>query len=122
LAGAEPDPRRRIEAYIRVALALPHRAEAAIRVWSAIDAGVHAVQTTVDQRRYDVLFDSAFEILDDKHQAQVFASWSMCLLIGYEQSNLPLDPGDLAWIADQMLDTLDSGRFGSVPARADRPV
>jgi AcrR family transcriptional regulator len=115
VTGNEPDPRRRIGAYIQVALALPHRAEAAIRVWSSIDAGVRVVQSTVDQRRYDVLFDAAFEILDDKHQAHVFASWAMYLLIGYEQSNLPRDPADLAWIADQMLETLDSGRFGSVP-------
>jgi AcrR family transcriptional regulator len=113
--GTEPDPRRRIGAYIQVALALPHRAEAAIRVWSSIDAGVRAVQSAVDQRRYDLLFDAAFEILDHKHQAQVFASWAMYLLIGYEQSNLPRDPDDLEWIADQMLETLDSGRFGSVP-------
>jgi AcrR family transcriptional regulator len=113
--GTEPDPRRRIEAYIQVALALPHRAEAAIRVWSSIDAGVHAVQSAVDQRRYDLLFDAAFEILDNKHQAQVFASWAMYLLIGYEQSNLPRDPDDLEWIANQLLEALDSGRFGSVP-------
>ncbi|MET0474469.1 MAG: TetR/AcrR family transcriptional regulator [Mycobacterium sp.] len=115
VTDTEPDPRRRIGAYIELALALPHRAEAAIRVWSSIDADVRAVQSAVDQRRYDVLFDAAFEILDEKHQAQVFASWAMYLLIGYEQSNLPRDPKDLAWIAGQMLDTLDSGRFGTVP-------
>jgi AcrR family transcriptional regulator len=111
----EADPRRRIGAYIQLALALPHRAEAAIRVWSSIDPDVRTVQAALDQRRFDVLFQSAFEILDHKHQAEVFASWAMYLLIGYEQSNLPRGAEDLEWIAAQMLETLDSGRFGSVP-------
>jgi AcrR family transcriptional regulator len=114
-AWAEPDPRRRIDTIIEHALALPHGAEAAIRVWSSIDPEVRAVQSTVDRQRYDALFSAAFEILDHKHQAQVFASWGMYLLIGYEQSTMPSETKDLRWIADQLLDTLDAGRFGSVP-------
>lgn len=113
--GAEPDPRRRIGVYIQMALALPHGAEAAIRVWSSIDADVHAVQAAVDQRRFDDLVDAASEILESEHQAQVFASWAMYLLIGYEQSTLPRDADELAWIAGQLLEAMDSGRFRSVP-------
>ena len=58
-------------------------------MWSAIDAEVRAVQAAVDQQRFDVLVESAFEILRDKHQAQVFASWALYLLVGYEQAALP---------------------------------
>lgn len=112
---ADSDPRDRIDTIIEVALALPHGAEAAIRVWSSIDADVLAVQTAVDQRRSDVLLEAAFDVLGDKRQAQLFASWALYLLIGYEQSTLPRNPGDLKWLADQLLDALDSGRFGSVP-------
>jgi hypothetical protein len=36
-------------------------------------------------------------------------------VIGCEQSTLPLNAKDLEWIGDQLLDALDSGRFGSVP-------
>lgn len=115
VAYAEPDPRRRIDTIIKHALALPHGAEAAIRVWSSIDPEVLKVQSTVDQRRFDVMFDAAFEVLGHEHQAQVFASWGMYLLIGYEQSTLPRDTVGLRWVADQMLDTLDTGRFTSVP-------
>jgi len=35
--------------------------------------------------------------------------------VGYEQSTLPPDPEGLAWISAQLLDTLDSGRFATVP-------
>ncbi|BDX29558.1 transcriptional regulator [Mycobacterium antarcticum] len=115
VAYAERDPRRRIDTIIAHALALPHGAEAAIRVWSSIDPGVFAVQSTVDGRRFDVLREAAQEILHHEHQAQVFASWGMYLLIGYEQSTLPRDTVGLRWVADQMLAALDSGRFASVP-------
>lgn len=114
-ASAQSHPRRRIDNFIQTALGLPHGAEAAIRVWSSIDPEVRVVQSAIDQRRFDVLYDAAFEILEHKHQAQVFASWAMYLLIGYEQSTLRRSGEDLGWIADQLLETLDSGRFGSVP-------
>jgi AcrR family transcriptional regulator len=111
----EPDPRRRIDALILKGLALPHGAEGAIRVWSAIDAEVRAVQAAVDRQRFDFLVESAFEILRDEHQAQVFASWALYLLVGYEQAALPpRDDGDIEWIVAQLLDALDSGRFDTL--------
>ena len=100
--GAPSDPRRRLDNFLQTALGLPHGAEAAIRVWSAIDSDVRAVQSDVDALRYQVLFDAAFEILHHKDQAQVFASWAMYMLIGYEQSTLPCSRAHLEWIADQM--------------------
>jgi AcrR family transcriptional regulator len=112
---AEPDPRRRIDALIQEGLALPHGAEGAIRVWSAIDAEVRAVQAAVDRQRFDFLVESAFEILRNEHQAQVFASWALYLLVGYEQAALPKrDDSDIEWIAAQLLDALDSGRFDTL--------
>lgn len=114
-ASAEPDPRRRIDNFIQTARVLQHRCEAAIRVWSSIDPTVHDVHSAVERQRFDVVFQAAFEILENKHQAQIFASWSMYVLIGYEQSTLPRNPKDLEWIGSQLLDALDSGRFGSVP-------
>lgn len=112
---AEPDPRRRIDTLIQVALVLPHGAEAAIRAWSSLDPVVHAVQVEVDRQRFDIMCESAFEILRDKRQAQVFADWGVYVLVGYEQATLPPDNTALAWIADQWLDALDSGRFTDVP-------
>ncbi|MCW2514066.1 MAG: transcriptional regulator [Mycobacterium sp.] len=112
---AEPDPRQRIGSLIKEGLALPHGAEGAIRVWSAIDAEVHAVQSAVDRQRFDCLVESAFEILKSARQAQVFASWALYLLVGYEQALLPpRSADDIEWIADQLLNALDTGRFGSL--------
>ena len=111
----EPDPRRRIDTLIHVGLTLPHGAEAAIRVWSSIDPQVYAVQAAVDQQRFDIMYESAFEILRNKRQAQLFAAWGVYLLVGYEQATLPRDSDALQWIAGQLLDALDSGRFASAP-------
>src|SRR5258705_5507002 len=112
---AEPDPRKRIDTLIQVGLTLPHGAEAAIRVWSSVDAQVQPVQVAVDQQRCDVMYESAFEILQNKRQAQTFAAWGVYVLVGYEQATLSRDADALEWIAGQLLDALDSGRFAPVP-------
>lgn len=112
---AEPEPRRRIDTLIQEGLSLPHGAEAAIRVWSSVDPEVYAIQAAVDQQRFDIMYESAFEILHNKRQAQVFAAWGVYVLVGYEQAALPRDAVALEWIAGQLLDALDSGRFSSVP-------
>lgn len=112
---AEPDPRRRIDALIRAGLTLPHGAEAAIRVWSSVDPQVYPAQAAVDQQRFDIMYESAFEMLQSKRQAQLFAAWGVYLLVGYEQATLQRDSDALEWIAGQLLDALDSGRFASVP-------
>ncbi|TFV57597.1 TetR/AcrR family transcriptional regulator [Mycobacterium sp. PS03-16] len=111
------DPRRRIETLVGEALALPHGAEAAIRVWSSIDAEVFAVQSEVDRQRYDIMRESALELLHDARQAEVFAAWSLYVLVGYEQATVPPDEAALQWISAEMLGMLDSGRFASVPDR-----
>lgn len=113
--SAESDPRVRIDILINEALALPHGAESAIRVWSSIDRDVYQVQAAVDQQRFDVMRDAAAEILHNEHRARLFAAWSFYLLVGYEQTTVHRQPDDLRWIADQLLDALDSGRFGSAP-------
>ncbi len=113
--SAERDPRVRVGRLINEGLALPHGAEASIRVWSSIDPDVFAVQAAVDQQRFDVLRGSAFEILGNEHQARLFAQWALYLLVGCEQALLPRNPTDLAWIAGQLLTALDQGRFGTAP-------
>ncbi|KLO27266.1 TetR family transcriptional regulator [Mycolicibacter heraklionensis] len=110
---AIPDPRQRLDSLIQIGLTLPHGAEASIRSWSSADPRVHAVQAEVDQQRFDVLFESALEVLHDKRQAQLFANWAIYLLIGYEQALLPRDTSTFEWIAAQLLDALDSGRFAT---------
>lgn len=114
---AEADPRRRIETIIEVALSLPHGAEAAIRAWSSVDPDVHRVQSEVDKERYDVIYDSALEIVADPRQAEVYAALSLFVFVGYEQSTLPREQAMFEWISTRMLDDLGSGRFADVPPR-----
>jgi AcrR family transcriptional regulator len=115
--STEPDPRRRMAVIIREVLALPHSAEAAIRVWSSVDPDVRRVQIEVDRERFDVCLEYALEIVGDARQAEVFASWAVYMLVGYEQSSLERDPAVYQWISNQILDALDSGRFATVPPR-----
>ncbi|MCV7189455.1 TetR/AcrR family transcriptional regulator [Mycolicibacterium thermoresistibile] len=110
-----PDPRRRIGTLVQESLQLPHGAEAAIRVWSSFDPDVYEVQVAVDRQRFDIMYESALEVLGNERQAHVFASLTMYILVGYEQATLPRDPGVLAWIAEQVLRTLDSGGFATIP-------
>lgn len=112
----ETDPRRRIEVSIEVGLSLPHGAEAAIRSWSAVDPHVHEVQVEVDRQRFEIMRVSAMEIVHDEPQSQVFATWALYVLVGYEQLTLPRDPTLFEWIATHMLDELEAGRFSGVPS------
>ena len=113
---SQPDPRRRIEAIIDVALILPHGAEAAIRAWSSVDAEVLAVQREVDQELFDVLYEAALGIVGDERQAQTYAAWSVYVFVGFEQATLPRDARMFEWISKTMLDELAAGRLASVPA------
>ncbi|MCB0948483.1 MAG: TetR/AcrR family transcriptional regulator [Mycobacterium sp.] len=115
VARAESDPRKRLDRLIEVGLTLPHGAEAAIRVWSSIDPQVQTVQAAVDRQRFAAMHECALEIVGNERQAELFASWAIYLLVGYEQVTLPPDPIGVAWIAAQLLDALDAGRFSSVP-------
>src|ERR1700741_5395931 len=82
----ETAPRRRIDSLVQVGLELPHGAEAAIRVWSAVDPDVYDIQVRVDQQRFDIMYESALEILHDDLQAKMFARWAVYLLVGHEQA------------------------------------
>ena len=88
----EPDPRRRIDAIIEVGLKLPHGAEAAIRVWSAIDPEVHDVQEQVDRAalRHHVRFRHGVPG-QPAAGADVRATGPSTSLVGHEQSTLPRD-------------------------------
>jgi AcrR family transcriptional regulator len=112
---SESDPRARIDRLLDVAMALPHGAEAAIRVWSAIDPEVRNIQAEVDQQRFKVMYDSAAQVLENSRQAEVFAAWSVYLLVGYEQALLPRDIDGLRWLVTELLDAVDAGRFSTVP-------
>ena len=112
---SQPSPRKRIEAIIATGLTLPHSAEAAIRAWSSMNPRVLVVQQEVDQQRFDVLYESALDIVHRPAQARTFAAWAIYVFVGYEQSTLPKDLKMFEWICNAMLDDLEAGRFADVP-------
>ncbi len=114
---SETDPRRRIEVSIEVGLSLPHGAEAAIRSWGSVNPQVQSVQAEVDRQRFNIMYESAMEIVNDARQSEAFATWALYVLVGYEQATLPREPVMFTWIATHMLDALEAGRFASVPTR-----
>jgi AcrR family transcriptional regulator len=111
----QSDPRKRMQLIIQSVLSLPHSAEAAIRAWSSIDPQVHAVQAEVDRQRFQVCYDYAIEIVQDHRQAEVFAQYSVYVLVGYEQTTLARDRATYEWICNQIVDLLETGRFDGVP-------
>ncbi|WP_141863992.1 TetR/AcrR family transcriptional regulator [Arthrobacter sp. SLBN-53] len=108
---AEPDPRRRIEGLVEVALRLNHPAECAIRAWSRVDPDVAAIQSEVDRLRHQVVFDAALELGVDRIRANRFADAALYLLVGYEQAALAPDLAGLEAIFRDLL-TLIEGRAG----------
>jgi AcrR family transcriptional regulator len=113
---SQQDPRKRIEAIIAVGLSLPHSAEAAIRAWSSVDEDVAAGQQEVDQQRFEIVYESAMEIVGQPDQAKAFAVWAVYVFVGYEQATLPRDPRMFEWISTTMLNDLGAGHFADVPA------
>lgn len=96
-ARQAPSASAMLEALVGVVLSLPHRAEAAIRVWSSIDAHVASVQAAVDDARLAVAKEAFLQLLCDEAEADRFARLGMMMLIGYEQDAGSTDPAHLEW-------------------------
>src|SRR5690606_9306800 len=77
LTGDQDDPLEQLETLLEFALALPHRAEAAIRVWSRVDPEVGAVQERVDRSRTEVVLRAARAVFDDEREALARAHSAM---------------------------------------------
>lgn len=82
------DPRARLAALVHVGLTLPHDSESAIRIWAAQDPEVRAHQAEVDRERRDFIADSYRDVIGDVPEAELYATISMYLLVGYESGTL----------------------------------
>jgi len=98
-----PSPHGRIDALIEVALTLPHRTEAAIRVWAAGTPEVAEAVTQVDDDRTAAVTRAFEEIGIDAQRAARLAGSSMLMLIGHEASG-----GDVALFEWSMRHTLET--------------
>ncbi|BBY99086.1 TetR/AcrR family transcriptional regulator [Mycolicibacterium fallax] len=105
------DPTDRIRKITHVGLNLPHEADAAIRTWASVDPEVRAAQVEVDFERFEVIRTAAREIVRNDRQSRIFAELAVYLLTGYEQSTLPHQSEDLAWMFNRLIDDLIGGHW-----------
>ncbi len=99
LAGEEEDPARRLDLLVRAAVDLPHRAEAAIRVWAGVDPAVAQLQQQVDDQRLATVTDAIAAVMppgSDTH-ARNLAQAGFFLLVGFEQSHATGGHEALEW-------------------------
>jgi AcrR family transcriptional regulator len=106
LAQQHQDPIDQLDALLQFALELPHRAEAAIRVWSKVDPEVRVIQDAVDSQRMGVVVHAVRAILKDEQDALNHARWGLYLLAGYQELDSGEDPAALEWVLRRLLDEL----------------
>lgn len=101
LAAAVEQPDLAIALIKEGAIALPHRAEAAIRAWSHLDAHVAAAQARVDVKRRAVARDVLRRIIDDPERVERLAQVSLTLLIGFQLGGNPDDVAEIRALMDE---------------------
>lgn len=94
-------PRERLDHLVRLGVRLPHRSEAAIRAWGAIEPEVASVVREVDRERLDALTE-CYADLTSESAARRHAIAAMHLLVGHETSALG-DAADLHWAFEVLL-------------------
>lgn len=99
----EPPSAERIAALIEVALSLPHRSEAAIRAWAAVDERVADALADVDAVRRGAVARYIGELGVDQKHADHLAGMSMLLLIGHETAGTPIT--GLEWSMRHVIET-----------------
>ncbi|MEY2570307.1 MAG: hypothetical protein QOE63_657 [Acidimicrobiaceae bacterium] len=82
---ATPDPLARIDLLRRIAVAVNHEAESAIRGWSRTNPVVAEFQRRVDGIREEVLVQAFLDIGIDKKEARVLARIGLTILVGTQQ-------------------------------------
>ncbi|CAJ1504509.1 TetR/AcrR family transcriptional regulator [[Mycobacterium] burgundiense] len=80
------DPQLSLNTLVEMACDLPHRAEAAIRAWSHSDAEVRQIQSTVDEQRYQVTYDTVLRLHGNPDEAETIARLTTFILTGYQQT------------------------------------
>lgn len=94
LSRMASDPVEQLQRLLAATLEFQHKAEAAIRVWSAVDSDVAEVQRLVDAERYEVVVEAMTKLVGKK-DAPRYANWGVNILIGFEMSSNEQVPSDL---------------------------
>jgi AcrR family transcriptional regulator len=94
LSRAAKDPVDQLERLLAATLEFQHQAEAAIRVWSAVDPEVATVQKLVDAERQQVVVEAMTKLVGKKDAVR-YANWGVNVLIGFEMSTNGQTPAEL---------------------------
>lgn len=114
------DPVDQLETLLQFSLELPHRAEAAIRVWSKVAPEVRTVQEAVDNQRLDVVLRATRGIFDDEVEALHHARWGLYLLAGYQELDAGSEPAALEWVLRRLLRELKDEHNRKLSRKARR--
>jgi AcrR family transcriptional regulator len=88
---ATTDPVERIDLLRRLAVAVNHEAESAIRGWARANPLVAEFQRRVDRGREDALVQAFLDIGIDENQARVLARIGLTILVGTQQIEEKVD-------------------------------
>ncbi len=106
---AEPDADAALDRLISYGLKLPHGAEGAIRSWGSADPAVRHVVEAADRLRYDVVHNIVGRLLNPEAAAR-YAHWALLIIVGYEQTTLPVDLDTLSWTAEHWIKSIADDR------------
>ncbi|GAA4546515.1 TetR/AcrR family transcriptional regulator [Pseudonocardia xishanensis] len=90
--AAQPgDPLDRLVLLRKLSRTVPHDAEAAIRIWSAMDPAVAKIQADVDARRLALIRRAVAEVQGHEEDAEDLARYCLSLVVGVQQLTRPVD-------------------------------
>jgi AcrR family transcriptional regulator len=111
---ATTEPLDRIDLLRRIAVALNHEAESAIRGWARTNPLVAEYQRLVDAAREAVLLQAFVDIGIDKKEARVLARIGLTILVGTQQIEEKVDRKRLDALLSEYQRWLEVRRLGEV--------
>ena len=116
------DPLDRIDLLRRLAVAVHHEAESAIRGWARTNAEVAEFQRRVDRAREEALAQAFFDFGIEKGEARVLARIGLTILVGTQQIEDTVDRRRLDALFAEYQRWLESRRdaAGRTPASLSR--
>lgn len=91
LAGEPADAQTRALTRIKLAVGLPHGAEAALRNWAVVNPAVEAGVKRVDAHRHAAMTASLRADGLPKNKAELLSSMAFSILVGMQQRQRPVD-------------------------------
>jgi AcrR family transcriptional regulator len=102
VSRAQRDPAARVAELLRLAVALPHAGEAAIRAWGRSNSEVAATVDRIDRKRERTLVAAIGAVGADRTRARALGRLALTVLIGAQQREHPIDLKRLQQMLDEV--------------------